>query len=225
MKTKKSPHANLENKRPFFLEIGLIIALASVLLAFEWKKPATIDNAFEQASRYKPEEDILIPNTHQKPPPPPKNNTQSFELDIVNDKVEVTNELKFDVSADQNTVIDDFSPPHVPDKPVKEKLFIVVQEEPEFKGGPSALKKFLRENIEYPEQARRLGIEGTVHLSFIVDKDGSIRNATINRGVGGGCSEEALRLLRNMPRWKPGKQRGKAVPVKFNLPIKFKLAE
>ncbi len=101
--------------------------------------------------------------------------------------------------------------------------FTVVEEMPVYKGGDEARIKYLNENIRYPAEARKNGIEGRVFVTFIVEKDGKISNVELLRGIGGGCDEEALRVISNMPQWEPGKQRGKPVRVQFNMPILFKL--
>ena len=104
-----------------------------------------------------------------------------------------------------------------------ETVFNVVEVDPEFPGGMEALYKYLSENIRYPEQAKNEKIQGRVFISFVVEKDGSITDAKVIRGIGGGCDEEGLRVVNAMPKWTPGKQLGKAVRVQFNLPINFKL--
>ena len=98
-----------------------------------------------------------------------------------------------------------------------------VEQKPNFIGGDAALFKYLGENIKYPAMARENGIEGTVYVEFIIAKDGSITEANVKRGIGGGCNEEALRVVNSMPKWKPGKQQGNPVKVKYTLPVKFKL--
>jgi periplasmic protein TonB len=105
-----------------------------------------------------------------------------------------------------------------------EKIFLIVEQPPEFEGGLQELYKFLYANIRYPAQALRMGIEGNVYVSFVVDADGKISEVQIVKGIGAGCDEETLRVLKMMPPWKPGKQRGKPVKVRFSLPVKFKLA-
>jgi periplasmic protein TonB len=100
---------------------------------------------------------------------------------------------------------------------------VAVQQQPEFKEGLAAMYKFLNKNIVYPAVARENGIEGTVYVGFVVGKDGSIRDVQLKRGIGGGCSEEAIRVIKLMPNWNPGKQNGKAVSVTFTMPVKFKL--
>jgi protein TonB len=84
--------------------------------------------------------------------------------------------------------------------------------------------KFLQDNIKYPQMARESGIQGTVYVTFVVERNGNVTDVKILRGIGGGCDEEAVRVVQNMPKWEPGKQRGKPVRVQFNMPIKFTLA-
>ncbi len=111
------------------------------------------------------------------------------------------------------------------EKPVEDKIFVIVEQRPFFEGGDAALFKYLSQNLLYPTLARENGIEGTVVIQFVVNTDGSIVNTNIARDIGGGCGEEALRVVRGMPKWQTGRQRGKAVRVQFNLPIRFKLQE
>ncbi|MBK7213722.1 MAG: TonB family protein [Bacteroidales bacterium] len=106
------------------------------------------------------------------------------------------------------------------DKPV----FVVVENQPEYNGGQEAMMKYLVGAVKYPEEARKKGIQGPVYISFIVNEDGSISNVKCLRGIGGGCDEEAIRVVKGMPNWIPGTQKGKAVRVQFNLPIKFTLS-
>jgi len=105
----------------------------------------------------------------------------------------------------------------------KKEVFTIVEEMPSFPGGDSERNKFLAENIQYPQQATENGIQGTVYVSFVVDSKGNVTDVKILRGIGGGCDEEALRVVRMMPKWHPGKQNGKQVRVLFNMPIYFKL--
>ncbi len=103
------------------------------------------------------------------------------------------------------------------------KIFMVVEQQPEFEGGYEAMMNFIRKNMRYPASARRMGIDGTVYVSFVVEKDGSINDVSVLRGISADCDKEAVRVVQAMPNWKAGKQNGKPVRVKFNLPIKFKL--
>jgi len=107
---------------------------------------------------------------------------------------------------------------------IDDEVFVVVEQMPEFPGGQEAMYKYIADTISYPAQAKKLGIQGRVFVTFVVEKDGSINEARILCGIGGGCDEEALRVVKNMPNWKPGKQRGESVRVQYNLPIKFTLS-
>lgn len=102
-------------------------------------------------------------------------------------------------------------------------VFTVVDDFPSFSGGETKLYEFLANNIVYPKEAEKMGITGIVYVNFIIEQDGSISNARIIRDIGGGCGEEVLRVVNSMPKWNPGRQKGKAVRVQFNLPVKFTL--
>jgi periplasmic protein TonB len=110
------------------------------------------------------------------------------------------------------------------DETAEAEVFMVVEESPQFPGGDEARIRFLAENISYPAEAREASIQGTVYITFVIEKDGTIADVRVLRGIGGGCDEEAVRVIRKMPRWLPGKQRGKPVRVQFNMPIKFSMA-
>jgi len=113
--------------------------------------------------------------------------------------------------------------PQVIEQPQQAEIFTVVEEQPGYPGGEESRIKFLTDNIKYPEEAKELGIQGKVFVTFVVEIDGSITDVRVLRGIGGGCDEEAIRVVKAMPRWVPGKQRGVPVRVQFNLPIKFTL--
>lgn len=120
---------------------------------------------------------------------------------------------------------DDMEEEKPPTNSKKDEVFIFVEVMPSFPGGEEARFKYLKENIQYPKKAKEKGIQGTVYLKFIVEKDGSVTNAEVVRGIGGGCDEEALRVVRNMPKWSPATQRGKRVRVYFTMPIKYTLSK
>lgn len=108
--------------------------------------------------------------------------------------------------------------------PEPNEAFTIVEEMPEYPGGQEAMMKYIASHITYPREAIKNEIEGAVFIQFVVERDGSIAEARVLRGIGGGCDEEALRVVNSMPNWKPGKQRGKLVRTRYNLPIRFKLA-
>lgn len=224
----KQKNVNLEKYRTIFLEIGLIIALGIVLFLFEVKTyEKTKSEVFAERVDDTPEEMIEI-TQHEKPPPPPKPQIQqSTIIEIVEDEVEVDDDLEIDVEANQDTEMDIYvAPPEIEEEEEEEEekmVFTVVESMPSFPGGDAARVKYLNENISYPQMARESNIQGRVFITFVVETDGSITDVRILRGIGGGCDQEAIRVIENMPNWIPGRQRGKAVRVQFNMPILFKL--
>jgi protein TonB len=228
MIAKKAEAANLENKKTLFLEVGLIMALAIVLIAFNWKTYEKTIQVMDQRRLIDiPEE--MIPITEQKPPEParPVIPASLVLINIVEDDAVVDDEIVIDAEATQMTEIPDYVPP-VPKQSeeeniAEEEIFLVVESAPEFPGGEAGLFEYLSDNLKYPEMAKEAGITGRVYVTFVVEKDGSITGVRVLRGIGGGCDEEAVRVVMNMPRWKPGYQRTIPVRVQFNLPIKFTL--
>ena len=223
MEEKKSPKANLENKKLTFILIGLIISLAVAWAVFEIKsydkrEIADIGRTVEVVE----EEMVEITKQEQKPQPVevPKQTTQ---IQVVEDDVEVE-DVEINAEVDQNEVIEEYVAPEVEEDEVEEaEIFTVVEEMPEFPGGMAKLAEYLAKNIKYPQLARESGIQGRVFINFVVEHDGSVTNVKVMRSLGGGCDEEAMRVVKSMPKWKPGKQRGKPVRVSYNLPVNFKL--
>ena len=228
MELKKNPKADLEKRKGFYLEIGFVVALVIVLLAFNWKS-----YEFSEVDVNKRDftEDMMeeVENTEQEEEPePPQEQPQEQqvieELVIVEDDVKV-DDIIIDAedNADKQQV--EIAPVEIVEEQVtvEEVIFQVVEDEPEFPGGMEALYKYLGESIKYPALAKENNIEGRVYVTFVVEKDGSIANPRILRDIGGGCGQEAIRGVKAMPKWKPGKQRGKNVRVQFNLPVSFKL--
>ncbi|MBW6460037.1 MAG: TonB family protein [Bacteroidales bacterium] len=225
MEQKKSSKADLESKKVIYRQIGLIIALAVVLFAFEWKTyDKTIGDLGQRQMEDIPEEmvEITVQETKPPPPPPPK---QVVQINIVDDDIEVDDDIMINVEADQSTEMQAYIPVRVEDEADHEEttIFMVVESMPVFPGGEANLYKFLAENIKYPQMAKESGIQGRVFVTFVVERDGSVTDVRVLRGIGGGCDEEAIRVVRNMPKWTPGKQRNKAVRVQYNLPVKFTL--
>ncbi len=223
MEPKKTPKADLENKKRLFVQIGIIFALVVVFMAFEYKQyeRQVVDLGVLDVD-FIEEEDIPI--TRQETPPPPPPPEPSTELIIVDDDVEIEEEFTIDTEADAFTEVEEFTPVIVEEEEVEEEqIFTIVEDQPSFPGGDAALMKYLQENLKYPTMAREAGIQGTVFVTFVVEIDGNITDVRILRGVGGGLDEEAIRVVQSMPAWTPGRQRGQAVRVQFNLPIRFVL--
>lgn len=228
MELKKSTKADLEDKRNLFLWIGLVVALGITLLAFEWtSKPSKADSLGSIQTQEVEEEIIPITREQEiKPPPPPPPPKVVEVLNIVDDDVEIEDELQIeDSEADDETVID-VAPVISQAKEEEEEeaqVFFIVEDMPEFPGGELALRKYIGNAIKYPVIAQENGIQGKVYVTFVVGKDGSISNASIARGVDPSLDKEALRVVNSLPKWKPGKQRGKPVNVSYTVPINFVL--
>ena len=138
-------------------------------------------------------------------------------------KAEIMNGV-IDIEADETTEIEEYIPIIVDEEVVDEAhVFTVVESMPVFRGGMQELYVYLGNNIKYPVMAKESGIQGKVYVTFVVERDGSITSVKVLRGIGGGCDEEAIRVVKAMPRWTPGKQRGKPVRVQYNLPVRFTL--
>lgn len=226
MEAKKSPKADLERKRTVFVQIGLIISLAAILLAFEWKTYDVEKIQFDARQAENVEEEMIEITQQNKPPPPPAPPPTTTLINIVQDDVEVMDDIIIDAEATQFTEIPTYTPPAVVEEEevAEAEIFTVVEDQPSFPGGDEARIRFLQENIKYPQMARESGIQGTVYVTFVVEKNGAVTDVRVLRGIGGGCDEEAVRVIKAMPKWQPGKQRGKPVRVQFNMPIKFTLA-
>lgn len=224
MEIKKTKKADLERKRPLFVQIGLVLGLSLILFAFEWKSYDRVIEVVQDIQGEIIEQIEIVQTQRNEPPPPPPAQQVTTILNIVDDKIVIDNDLEIDAEADDN--VEEYSYVEVVEEKevVEAEIFTVVEENPMFPGGDEARMNFLRENIKYPQMARESGIQGTVYVTFVVEPSGNITNIKILRGIGGGCDEEALRVVRQMPKWKPGKQRGKSVRVQFNMPIRFVLS-
>jgi protein TonB len=224
MEEKKKPEADLTKKSGLFLSIGLVISLSLVIMAFEWRfyddgslvDLGRVDDNFEDM--------LEIPPTEQPPPPPPV--IQQPEIIEIPDEEEIEQEIEvnLDVEITQETVVESLVFEEAPAEEVAEEIFSIVEDQPTPQGGIEAFYKYVGKNINYPAQARRMGVEGKVYVQFVVDKDGSLNEVQAIKGIGAGCDEEAVRVVKAAPKWKPGKQRGRAVKVRMVIPITFKLS-
>ena len=225
MEEKKSPKANLENKKLMFMQIGMIISLLIAWLAFEHKSydKREIDESLLNREVVLDEEMVEITKQEEQKPQPVETPQQTTQLEIVDDDVD-TEDLNINAEVEQNEVIEEYVAPEVVEEEVSEtEIFQIVEEMPSFPGGEGKLMEYVAKNIKYPQIARETGIQGRVFVGFVVEPDGSISNVKLLRGIGGGCDEEAMRVIKSLPKWKPGKQRGKPVRVSYQIPVFFKL--
>ena len=223
MEAKKTEKANLENKSTFFLSIGLLISMALVVMAFEWKQYDESLASLVGKNTNTFEEMIEVPPTDIPPPPPPQ--IQAPVIIEVPDEKEIEEDLdiKFDVEASEETKIEEVVVVAEEAKEESDEIFSIVEEPASPKGGMPAFYKYVFDKMKYPPQARRMGIEGKVFVEFVIGKDGSITDVRAVKGIGAGCDEEAVRVIQGAPPWSPGKQRGKSVKQRMVLPITFKL--
>ena len=229
MEQRKTEAANLENKKGFFLEIGLAVTLLAFLGIFEWStKVEKAEELVGNQTAVEEVEEIMITRQEdlQLPPPPPPKQQVAEILEILDDKVEVEDIAPIEELDDEDKV--DFSAPveeivQEEEKPEEPEIFFIVEEMPQFPGGETALRKYIAENVRYPEMAKENDIQGTVYVRFVVDEKGKVTNVELLRGVDPLLDKEALRVVSSLPNWKPGKQRGKAVKVSHSVPIKFAL--
>ena len=225
MEEKKSPKANLENKKLMFMQIGMIISLLIAWLAFEHKSydKREIDESLLNREVVLDEEMVEITKQEEQKPQPVEQPQQTTQLEIVDDDVE-TEDLNINAEVEQNEVIEEYVAPEVVEEEVVEQeIFQIVEEMPAFPGGEGKLMEYVAKNIKYPQIARETGIQGRVFVGFVVEPDGKITNIEVAKGVGGGCSEEAVRVIKMMPNWIPGEAFGKKVRVTYTLPVNFRL--
>ena len=219
---KKSPEADVTRKSGLYLNIGLVISLLVVITAFEWR--FYDDGALADLGQVSDdfEEMLDIPATEQPPPPPPK--IQQPEIIEVPDEEEIEEiEVNLDVEITEEKAIEAIVFEEPVEEEVADEVFTIVEQQPEYPGGMGAFYQYVQKKLKYPSQARRMGIEGKVFVQFVVDKSGKITEVIAVKGIGAGCDQEAVRVIKSSPKWKAGKQRGKAVKVRMILPITFKL--
>lgn len=228
MEIKKTPKADLENKKSTWLLVGYVIVLAFMFIAFEWtKRDIKIDTS--QAITDLVFEEEIIPITEQPeqaaPPPPPAVPPIAETLTIVEDDADVE-ETTIATSEETNQAVEiKYVPVAVEEEePEEQTIFEVVEQMPEFpNGGMAGLMQYLSKNIKYPTIAQENGTQGRVTVQFVVNRDGSIVDAKVLRGVDPYLDKEAIRVISSMPKWKPGMQLGKAVRVKYTVPVMFRL--
>lgn len=222
---KKSPKVSLEDKKFIYLLIGFVLALSLVYIALEWTdKEITVYEDVDTDFVFEEELDIIqTAETPPPPPPPPPAPVVVEVLNVVEDDQEVEEvEIVSEDDVEEEIVID--VPVAAPiEEEEEDVVFQVVEKMPEFPGGQQALFEYLSKNIRYPVIAQENGLQGRVICQFVVNQDGSIVDIVVVRSVDPSLDKEAERVIKSMPKWKPGEQRGKAVRVKYTLPVNFRL--
>ena len=224
MEIKKSPKADLENKRSMFILIGFVLAFGFTYICFEWTNTEVtvheVEDTFINQS-----EDLIIPQTTQIETPPekiekPKEVVQQV-LKVVSDEVETTATVEIQEQSTEEAI--EFTPMDVQEEEeAEEEIFQVVEKMASFPGGNAKLMEFLRKELVYPQIAIDNNVQGRVFVQFVVNRDGSIQDVKVTRGVDPILDEEAIRIVKKMPKWVPAEQRGKTVRSRFTLPVMFK---
>lgn len=229
MEVKKSAKANLEDKKLLLREIGLVVALLVVLGAFQWSSKEKSTETL-QADNFVVVEEEMVPITTDVPPPPPeapKEPVVSDIIDIVDDDIKVDNTLLLSTEDEglAITVKDYVAESTYVEEEIEEEVpFAIVEHKPKFQGGDqNDFTKWVFKNIVYPEIAKENGVQGRVILQFTVDKDGSVKNVKVLRGVDSSLDKEAVRVVSSSPKWEPGRQRDKPAKVTFVFPVIFQL--
>ena len=228
MEVKKSPKADLSRTVTLFREVGFIIVLGLVLLAFEWQSKEKKESIFDQQESVIIEEEIIPITQEEQTPPPemPKIPVLSDAIDIVDDNIQVDDAVfSFEDDATLGVEIMDYIET-VEEEEVEEEAipFALVENKPTFQGGDAnTFSKWVNSRLEYPEIAKENGIQGRVTLQFTVNTDGSVSDVKVLRGVDSSLDKEAVRVVSSSPKWKPGMQRDKPVRVTYTFPVIFQL--
>ena len=232
MEIKKSPKADLEGKKTTWLLAGYVMVMAVLFLGFEWTQRDVKIDTSNQVVETVFEEEIEIPITEQPEQvqaPPPEAPSIAETLTIVDDDSDIQEStIQSSEETGQAVEIKYTAPVAVQEEeeeePEEQEIFQVVEQMPEYPdGGMAGLMKDLSGAIRYPAIAAENGVQGRVTVQFVVNRDGSIVDATVLRGVDPYLDKEALRVINSMPKWKPGMQRGKPVRVRYTVPVNFRL--
>ena len=221
MEPKKNPKVDLRRYSGLFLEIGLVVAISLVLLALNYSTNKRDTIAFAKLETVVAEEGIIPITRQQATTPPPETPKVAEVIDIVEDDFDIDDDVDIeDIEPDQETEI--IVVKMRDEEEDDDEVFVIVEEIPEFPGGEDALRKYLIEHTKYPKNARRNKISGTVNVLFVIDENGEIGDVLVSNSVDPTLDKEAIRVVKNMPNWIPGKIRGK--PVKSVQPLWFDFA-
>ena len=225
MQIKKSPKADLNNKKGLFLEIGLIFALLLTIAAFDYTQKERNVEIIEASMEVVEEEITDITTQDQKPPEPPK----KVEMQVLSDVLNVvTNDTKIDTEFDFSEFSEDIEIVQnievVEEAAEDDAPFIIAEEMPKFQGGDlMKFRSWVQGKLKYPQIAQENGISGKVTLTFVIERDGSLTNIQVMQSPDRSLADEAVRVLQSSPKWTPGKQRNAPVRVRYTLPVEFRI--
>ncbi len=210
---RKKPQADLRNYYTIFLQLGMVVVLLIFITAMKVQFVAEQQDVdLTQEQEVVEMEEVTQTKQEEKPPPPPR---PQVPVEVPNDEIIEDQDINIDAEINMDEPLPE---PEEPQEEEEEDFFVAVENMPELKGGLGALQQ----KINYPDMARKAGIEGRVIIQFIVNEQGQVENPRVIRGIGGGCDKEALRVVKQAE-FEPGRQRGNPVRVQYSLPITFKL--
>ena len=225
MQIKKSPKADLNNKKGLFLEIGMIFALLLTVAAFAYTQKERNVEIIETSMEVVEEEITDITTQDQKPPEPPK----KVEMQVLSDVLNVvTNDTKIETEFDFSEFSEDIEIVQqievVEEAAEDDAPFIIAEEMPKFQGGDlMKFRSWVQGKLKYPQIAQENGISGKVTLTFVIERDGSLTNIQVMQSPDRSLANEAVRVLQSSPKWTPGKQRNSPVRVRYTLPVEFRI--
>lgn len=226
IKIKKSTYKIRKASALLISSISLCLSLILVIGMFEWKTSESMQNIDlrESVSRF---DDLLdIPQTQQMQKPPVQVQAPKI-IEVDDEEIIEEIEIDLDIEMTEDTRIEQIIYTENEDSSMPEEkadeIFTIVEQQPSPVGGIKAFYDYVSSNIKYPSRATRMGLEGRVFVEFVVEKDGSLTDIKVVKGIGGGCDEEAVRVISSAPKWNPGKQRGQEVRVRMVMPILFRI--
>jgi protein TonB len=223
MNNKKSKDADLEAKRAGFFGLGIVIAASVVLMAFTFSSIELENIAKNDVEKNRIEDEIIEEMIFNEPPPPPPPPAAVIPPPVIEEVEEVEDNIEVEVIETVDLSLVDLNAEPEEQEEIVAQVYDVVAISPEYPGGPGEMALFIQENFEYPEMAREMGEQGTIWIEFVVYSDGKIKDVKVVKGVSESLDREAKRIVRRMPKWKPGEQAGKKVNVRYTIPIKAKL--
>lgn len=227
MDVKKSPKASLEDKRIMFVLMGFVFVLAIIYVAFEWTQKEVTVYKIEDTAALDFEQEVVQQTVQEEtpPPPPPPAPDVIEEIQIV-ENTEETKDISFTSEDNDKKIQEVVKVPiaePVEEDPEEHVVYVAAEFPPEFPGGVEKLMEFIQQTLKYPVIAQENNIQGRVICQFTVKRDGSVGDIKVVRSIDPSLDKEAIRVIQAMPKWKPGRQRTKAVNCKFTLPIVFRL--
>lgn len=231
MELKKNPQFDVYRQSKLYFSIGLATSMLMVTTAIEWKTPDEGNLVQLTASNNDQYEEVLeIPPTTQPPPPPPQQIYMPNIVEVPDEEIIINDlDINLDIEIKETTVIEEYDYEYTeigPEEEEAEEIFMIVEEFPEPIGGMAKFYEYIAANLEYPTFARANSITGKVFVEFIIESDGEMRGVHVLKGIGGGCDEEAVRVIEQSVgevKWNPGNQRGVPVNVRMVLPLTFSL--